>query len=69
MAQIGSKSLSEVIEALARYQREVEESTLKPSTKRTYILHARNFVNWLKGDFRPGRCVGLGRGRPYNYWR
>lgn len=69
MSQIPLESLRHVIEALKRYEREVEQSKLKPSTKRTYILHANNFVRWLKGDFTPGGTIGQGQGRPYNYWR
>lgn len=69
VSQIRPESLREVVAALKRYEREVEQSRLKPSTKRNYVSHARIFVNWLKGDFTPGSCVGLGQGRPYSYWR
>lgn len=69
MRQIPPESLQDVVAALKRYKREVEQSKLKPSTKRTYLLHASNFVRWLQGDFSPGRFVGQGQGRPYNYWR
>ena len=27
---------------------------MTPSTKRTYLLHAENFVRWLSDDFNPG---------------
>ena len=43
-----------VEEALAEYEAEVTASRLKPSSKRTYLLHARHFVRWLGGDFEPG---------------
>lgn len=69
MSQIPAESLRQVIAALKRYEREVEQSKLSPTTKRTYILHATNFVRWLKGEFTPGRGPAQGQGRPYNYWR
>jgi hypothetical protein len=69
MRQIPAEALHQVTEALKRYEREVEQSKLRPSTKRTYIVHANNFVRWLKGEFAPGRGTTGGQGRPYNYWR
>lgn len=39
---------------LREYEREVEASGLGALTKQTYLLHARNFVRWLSGDFTPG---------------
>ena len=52
--KISPVALSEVQKALEDYQREVERSKLQPSTKRTYLTHATNFVRWLEDDFRPG---------------
>lgn len=69
MNQIPPESLRDVVEAFRRYEREVQQSKLKPSTKKTYLLHAGNFVRWLKGNFTPGGNVGQLPGRPYNYWR
>ena len=40
--------------ALERYKREVEDTDLAQTTKATYILHADQFVRWLKDDFEPG---------------
>ncbi|MDH4388816.1 MAG: hypothetical protein QE269_08825 [Fimbriimonas sp.] len=40
--------------ALAEYEAEVESTNLKPMAKQTYLLHARNFVRWMGGDFEPG---------------
>ena len=44
--------------ALGQYKREVEDSSLLPSTKATYILHAEHFVRWLKDYFEPGGSLG-----------
>ena len=35
---------------LEKYERAVDESDRKPSTKHTYITHARRFVGWLEGE-------------------
>ena len=48
------KTIAGVRRAFARYCGEVETSGLTASTKRTYLLHAGNFVKWLDGSFRPG---------------
>ena len=39
---------------LDRYTQEVKTSPLKANTKKTYLLHAENFVKWLHDDFEPG---------------
>ncbi len=54
MPKVGPVALAEVREALARYREEVEASKLRPSAKRTYLLHAGHFVRWLDDEFRPG---------------
>lgn len=41
-------------ELLEQYIAEVEAAPLADLTKRTYILHATNFVRWTEGDFEPG---------------
>ena len=56
--RINRPALEEVEKALEEYRellaaREAE-GTLKPSAAKTYILHADNFVRWLKDDFDPG---------------
>ena len=40
--------------ALREYETEVDASKLRPNARYTYLLHARNFVRWLRGDFTPG---------------
>lgn len=66
MSQVPPEALREVVEAFKRYVREVEQAPLRPSTKRTYLLHAGNFVRWLKGDFSPGATLGGGAERPFD---
>ena len=57
MPKISPEALNEVQKALGRYVQEVEKAPLYPSTKRTYIRHARTFVRWLDDDFEPGANV------------
>ncbi len=52
--RVEAQVLPRVEKALAEYEAEVTASRLKPSSKRTYLLHARHFVRWLGGDFEPG---------------
>ncbi|MDO8749789.1 MAG: hypothetical protein Q7K03_01400 [Dehalococcoidia bacterium] len=54
MAEINPDALRLVKAAWERYQEQVEASRLQPSAKRTYLLHSKNFVRWLEGDFTPG---------------
>ena len=56
--KISQVALSEVQKAVEDYQREVERSKLQPSTKRTYLTDATNFVRWLEDDFRPSALSG-----------
>lgn len=50
--------IREVERLLGEYEREVEsarrEGRLADASARTYILHATNFVRWIRGDFEPG---------------
>lgn len=54
MLKISSAAFGEVEQALRQYLRDVEGADLKPLTKKTYTLHAENFVRWLRNDFDPG---------------
>ncbi len=54
MAKISQKALSEIKGAFQQYEQEVKVSKLQQSARRTYLLHSRNFVRWLEGDFTPG---------------
>ncbi len=54
--QLSPETLNELGEALLRYEEEVNSSKLRKATKRTYCMHAQNFVRWLAGDFEPGSC-------------
>ena len=57
MPKVSSISLQEIQEALERYRLEVEATRMTVDTKRTYLLHAENFVRWLSDDFNPGANV------------
>jgi hypothetical protein len=54
-------TLAELSAALERYQAQAEASPLALSTKHTYVIHARRFVDWLSDDYQfpteesPGR--------------
>lgn len=47
-------NIEEVQAALIDYESAVNESSLKDSSKFTYLLHAHHFVRWLDNDFEPG---------------
>jgi hypothetical protein len=57
MPKVDTGVLRQIKEALSRYEREVEASGLKITSKNTYVLHARHFVRWLDDDFRPGSTL------------
>lgn len=57
MAQLTPEDLQLVKAALEQYRVEVYGSKLRPSTKQTFFLHAKNFVRWIEGDFEPGRTL------------
>ncbi len=52
--QIEPVFMKYVEQALTEYEKEVDASKLRPSTKHTYLIHAKHFVRWLRGDFTPG---------------
>ncbi len=54
MPKINQDALRQVQEALDRYEKEVNATSLARSSKSTYILHAWHFVRWLNDDFEPG---------------
>jgi len=57
MAEVSSEAISEIERALERYWQVVEASRLQSTTKKTYLVHAGNFVRWLKGEFQPGATL------------
>ena len=57
MPKINEPSLREVQDALEQYRLIVEATRMSPDTKRTYLLHTKNFVRWLSDDFNPGANV------------
>ena len=52
--RVSKKTLEEIASALREYEKEVALSNMTSSAKQTYLLHAANFVKWLKGEFTPG---------------
>ena len=54
MPKINHDALRQVQEALDRYEKEVDATSLARSSKNTYLLHAWHFVRWLNDDFEPG---------------
>ena len=54
MAGINPRALAEVKVALERYEIQVKAYKLQPNSQNTYLLHARNFIRWLEGNFTPG---------------
>ena len=54
MPKVNAETLKRVQDALEKYEMEVSDAPLSPNSKKTYILHARNFVRWLDDDFEPG---------------
>lgn len=54
MPKVSIEAIRQVEAALDQYEEQVETTNLKPSSKWTYILHARQCVRWLNADFEPG---------------
>ena len=52
--RVSKGSVQEIELALERYRAEVGRASLADNTKDTYLLHANNFVRWLKREFEPG---------------
>lgn len=57
MSTISPAALAEVRAALERYESEVRPTALTAASQPTYLLHASNFVRWLRGDLDPGERV------------
>ncbi len=52
--RISYKALAEVEQAYADYKQVVETSGMALTSRKTYIIHADQFVRWLKREFQPG---------------
>ncbi len=57
MAKISQDAISQILTALELYENEVSNTPLTTQSKRTYLLHAHNFVRWLQDDFEPGASL------------
>jgi hypothetical protein len=56
-------TLEDIRRAFERYSQAVNASSLAPSTKTTYLVHADRFVRWLAGEVVvPAHRSTLGRG-------
>jgi hypothetical protein len=55
--QLPPETVRLVEQAWERYEKVVDNAPLMPNAKRTYLLHSRNFVRWLKDDFMPGATI------------
>ena len=58
-----ASALASVRGLLETYREEVEATAMTETSKKTYLLHAENFVRWREGDFTPGDRV-KSRGGP-----
>ena len=67
MPKVSKETLILIRDALERYQEEVIATSLKPSSKKTYLLHAEHFVRWLADDFEPGASLLRGRKTALNF--
>jgi hypothetical protein len=52
--RITAPALSEIQAALKAYYTELQSSDLSETSQGIYMVHAENFVRWLKGEFSPG---------------
>ena len=48
--RISASALAEIEQALEKYEKQIDAADIKIATKQTYLVHARNFVRWLRGD-------------------
>lgn len=53
--KLSAFSMKEVEAALEKYHAVVHAAKMAKTTEKTYLLHADNFVRWLKGEFEPGK--------------
>ena len=56
--RVSYKVLEEVEQAYQQYEEEVRNSDMALVSRKTYIIHADQFVRWLKREFQPGAHAG-----------
>jgi hypothetical protein len=54
VGKVSLGTLTELDAAFERYEAEVQAAGLQPMAVKTYLLHSRNFIRWLRDDFTPG---------------
>lgn len=57
------KRIKALDDLFKQYADEVQKGDLTLTSKSIYIDHARNFVRWLHGDFKPGSRGAWGRAK------
>ena len=62
MPKLDLDAMRQVQGALEHYEEEVAATEMTVESKRTYLLHANQFVRWLNDDFEPGATLRGGRG-------
>lgn len=55
--KLDNEFLNKLKDLMDQYTKEVSETELKDSAKRTYLLHSNNFVRWCNGEFIPGATL------------
>ena len=60
--RVSRDALAEIEQAYAEYKQVVATSGMALTSRKTYIIHADQFVRWLKREFQPG--VHAGNWRP-----
>ena len=60
--RVSRDALAEVEQAYVEYKQVVEPSGMALTSRKTYVIHADQFVRWLRREFQPG--VHAGNGRP-----
>ena len=53
MPKISAAALREIKDAFKLYEEAIERSTLKRTTKGTYLQHPERFIRWLEGNYTP----------------
>jgi transcriptional regulator with XRE-family HTH domain len=50
----GPATAADLMVDLGGYEADLRDAGLRPNAVHTYVIHARQFVRWLDGDFEPG---------------
>jgi transcriptional regulator with XRE-family HTH domain len=50
----GPATMDDLMVDLDAYETDLRAAGLRPNAVHTYVIHARQFIRWLDGDFEPG---------------